>query len=446
VAATDIAEKLLAHIRQRGPSKAKEIADALGVDRAIVNSALYGELRGRVRQGTSYAWSLVEHEHQHRNGDSPSANARSKLFGYYLECLSQDDDSGVRTFADSRYDLDYVELEHWPLEAARAYLETQPIRKLLGRQQRDTRKKVLWLGYPVSLRRVHSRKGWEGTFLEPLLIWPQDAEAGELEFLPQPQINTRALGALTASENVLEDAAMLGDDLGLDASDPPPIDELVTRLRDLRPEWDWKETLDPASLRAVGSLRQIGDGGIYNAAVVVIADKSPFTAGLERELADLRHVEDTAITASSLAVFLGAAGSESAAKGPLLEPAPLNAEQRIAVQQALSEPLTVITGPPGTGKSQVVTAILVNAAWHGLRVLFASKNHKAVDVVMDRVNGLSPRPFLLRLGTRTLQQQLAQHLTHVIHRTKWLPRYHGIVTYRHAAPHRLAGPHFKPYL
>jgi very-short-patch-repair endonuclease len=74
----------------------------------------------------------------------------------------------------------------------------------------------------------------------------------------------------------------------------------------------------------------------------------------------------------------------------------------------------VITGPPGTGKSQVVTAILVNAAWRGLRVLFASKNNKAVDVVMERVNGLSPRPIMLRLGTRALQEQLARHITAIL--------------------------------
>jgi hypothetical protein len=84
------------------------------------------------------------------------------------------------------------------------------------------------------------------------------------------------------------------------------------------------------------------------------------------------------------------------------------------VRQALSEPLTVITGPPGTGKSQVVTAILVNAAWRGQRVLFASKNNKAVDVVMQRMNALSARPVMLRLGSRALQEQLAQHITAIL--------------------------------
>jgi hypothetical protein len=247
-----------------------------------------------------------------------------------------------------------------------------------------------------------------------LLIWPQDSDAGDLAFLPEPVINTSALESLVASNNVLEEAAHLADELGLDSAEPPPLDELVARLRDLRPEWPWKEALAPAQFRACGELRKIAESGIYNAAVVVLADRSPYTVGLERELSDLRAVSDVAISGSSLGVLLGATGVKAQLDGPLLEPAPLNAEQRLAVRQALTEPLTVITGPPGTGKSQVVTAILVNAAWRGLRVLFASKNNKAVDVVMERVNALSPRPIALRLGTRALQEQLAQHITAIL--------------------------------
>jgi hypothetical protein len=41
----------------------------------------------------------------------------------------------------------------------------------------------------------------------------------------------------------------------------------------------------------------------------------------------------------------------------------MNSEQREAVTAALTRPMTVITGPPGTGKSQVVTNLLINAAW-----------------------------------------------------------------------------------
>ena len=50
VTAMDFSEKVLDHIRRRGPTKAKQIADALGVERTVVNDALYGPLRGKVQQ------------------------------------------------------------------------------------------------------------------------------------------------------------------------------------------------------------------------------------------------------------------------------------------------------------------------------------------------------------------------------------------------------------
>ena len=64
----------------------------------------------------------------------------------------------------------------------------------------------------------------------------------------------------------------------------------------------------------------------------------------------------------------------------------MNTEQRQAIHRSLTEPLTIITGPPGTGKSQVVTNLLITAAWQKKNILFASKNNKAVDVVETRVN------------------------------------------------------------
>jgi very-short-patch-repair endonuclease len=409
---TDFSDRVLEYIRQHGPSKAKDIASALGVDRSVVNHALYGALRGKVQQSRDYRWSLTARKDSTTKDHDPK-NGRSALFQYYLDCLSQDDDAGVRTFADSKYELDYIEVQEWALDGAQI-AANDPLRKLLSRQKRESRKKTLWLGYPVLLRHARSRSGWEGAFVEPLLIWPQDPDSDELTFLAEPMINSRALQGMASSENVMEEAANLSEDLGLDSAEGPPLDELVARLRDIRPEWPWKEPLAPAPFRAVGDLRRLDETGIYNAAIVIIADRSPFTIGLERELAELQTVDDSSIAQSALGVFLGEVGRTTELEGPLIEPAPLNAEQRTAVKQSLTSPLTVVTGPPGTGKSQVVTAILVNAAWRGMRVLFASKNNKAVDVVLERLNALSPRPVILRLGTRALQEQLANHISAIL--------------------------------
>ena len=90
------------------------------------------------------------------------------------------------------------------------------------------------------------------------------------------------------------------------------FDELVARLRDLRPEWPWKEALAPLPLRPAGDLRKLTEPGIYNAAIVVIADRSPFTVGLERDLSDLQRVSEGDITESSLGALVGKArASES---------------------------------------------------------------------------------------------------------------------------------------
>jgi len=409
--------RILEHLRGHGPVRAKDIADALRVDRTAINQLLYGSLRGKVKQNKNFAWSLASTTSpQSQDASQPTAksNAWRSLFGYYLDCLAQDDDNGVSVFADSRYDLDYVELSSWPLDGAPSDGPSDVLQKLIGRQRRDARKKILWLGYPTMLRQVRGRGGWEGKMIEPLLLWPQDPEANGFSFLPEPIVNTRAVRGAGAADNILEEVALIAEELGLDAGDPPPLDELVARLRELRPEWQWKEALVPAPLRPLGSLRSLSESGIYNAAVAVIADRSPFTLGLERDLSDLQKVSDDDIARSSLGVLLGTPSSRLVDDELLLEPAPLNAEQRIAVRAALTEPLTVITGPPGTGKSQVVSAILVNAAWRGQRVLFSSKNNKAVDVVLERVNGLGSRPTVLRLGTRALQAELAQHLSTIL--------------------------------
>ncbi len=84
---------------------------------------------------------------------------------------------------------------------------------------------------------------------------------------------------------------------------------------------------------------------------------------------------------------------------------PLNRSQCRAVQRILERcPLTVISGPPGTGKSQVVVSLLLNAWAQGKSVLFASNNNKAVDVVRERVERFeSEFPIAVRAGAKQRQ-------------------------------------------
>ena len=81
---------------------------------------------------------------------------------------------------------------------------------------------------------------------------------------------------------------------------------------------------------------------------------------------------------------------------------PLNQYQEIAVSGILdSNPITVISGPPGCGKSQVVVSLLLNAWAEGKSVLFASNTKWAVDVVYDRLKEYECEyPIAVRAGAK----------------------------------------------
>ncbi len=396
---------------------ARELAARFEADKKQINSRLYGALKGRVQQDNKYRWRLVDDaapEAPLKPGFENTDLAR--LARYYLSCIGQDD-LGISTFAWDKYgNPDYSELETLPGGAFNIW-ETESARRMLGKLRKDKSRLALYFGYPTALSLLKSkRSSWQGYMVEPLLLFPvqldeQMRPSLELGF---PVINQKAFRQFTNAQGpeVMEELVQLEDELGLtDIESPPELDELVTRLEAIRPEWPWREAIDTEALSTSPSLAEIEEEGIFNRAVLVTAERSKFTQGLETELTQLARLKPGASDGTALGHWLAAEVPEhSAEDAPPLEVLPMNLEQRQAVRSALSRPLTIITGPPGTGKSQVVTNLLVNAAWRGQRVLFASKNNKAVDVVEQRVNNLGPRPVLLRLGSNQYQGRLAEYL------------------------------------
>lgn len=78
----------------------------------------------------------------------------------------------------------------------------------------------------------------------------------------------------------------------------------------------------------------------------------------------------------------------------------LDDSQKKAIAEALGARVSVITGAPGTGKTQVIENLLANALMRGKKVLVASKNNKAVDNVKDRFDVIDPSGYFLRFGSR----------------------------------------------
>ena len=417
-------DDILALLTREPGLKGREVASRLRLESRLVNSTLANLKRRRATwQDNAYRWFLKPNvTDQLQAAQAPPDTQLAKLCRYYLHCLSLDE-SGVSLFAQSRYNQDYIELPVLPEldPEERPITSFAGVAELFQRLRRAASRQVPYLGYPVRLRHQRTER-WEGYFVEPVFLFEFSDEAlqpgreplltGELPILNHRVLRSLAMGD---ASHVMDETARLSEDLGFSEAEPPELEDLIRRLVEIRPDWDWKEEMDPYGLSLGPSLAEINEIGIFNRAIVLGCERSQFTKGLEQELVKLQAITEQTFRPTALggwlrgdfATFQPPANQDS----ELLEPFPLNSEQREGIEKALTRPLTVITGPPGTGKSQVVSTILVNAAMRGLRVVFASKNNKAVDVVETRVNALGPRPILLRLGWGKYQTNLEQFLT-----------------------------------
>lgn len=157
-----------------------------------------------------------------------------------------------------------------------------------------------------------------------------------------------------------------------------------------------------------------------NRPILFKSERSAYTHHLRRELealAEYPHLFN-ALGATAACVVAGIAPRASPratgqpAPPPLLQVLPLNPSQENAARAALEAALTVVTGPPGTGKSQVVVDLLASCAVAGRPVLFASKNNKAVDVVRARLRTIlgEERDWTLRFGSRNVMEESRQEM------------------------------------
>ena len=84
----------------------------------------------------------------------------------------------------------------------------------------------------------------------------------------------------------------------------------------------------------------------------------------------------------------------------LISVVPMDDSQRKAVCNALNSRVSVVVGPPGCGKTQLILNLLANSIVRGKKVLVASKDNKAVDNVIDRFASFDSNGCFLRFGTK----------------------------------------------
>lgn len=110
---------------------------------------------------------------------------------------------------------------------------------------------------------------------------------------------------------------------------------------------------------------------------------------LANSYGSIRFIPDTSILYNYLN---GKEPSKNYHASPIeIFPFGFNLSQRIGVDNAFSNPLSVIEGPPGTGKTQTILNIIANAVMNNQSVAVVSSNNSATRNVFEKLesNGVS---------------------------------------------------------
>lgn len=153
--------------------------------------------------------------------------------------------------------------------------------------------------------------------------------------------------------------------------------------------------------------------GIFNSAVLIAGD-SAATATLLKELDELLDRTDWQQTAAaSLVTGVIAPPLPPSTALPMVAPLSINHAQEAVLKKTMSSGTTVVTGPPGTGKSQVVVDLLANAWTHGQSILVTSTNNAAVDVAVSRANSVVSG-LVIRTGNKTAREAVPDIIAQLV--------------------------------
>lgn len=349
-------------------------------------------------------------------GNSPLPDRVRNLLRYYIDCAREDEGQPIRaslTDTGKRFIPWTFSSDPWHLD------EVEPT-VVLGSDQHKFADELRNTGSAGSLLYGYPLRIEANRHLVPVFTWPIDYELHGrelwLHLAPEwPQMNPEYLKKFASTEEAEREIL---DSLGLldNSGDPPDslISDILERMEQMGLLPDEQETLDPQDIVHGRQADRHQRAGLYNRAALFAIGRPPFTRGLINDLEEMIETNAPGWRNTALGTMLGVQNVGSEDKHSTVEVVPLNEEQRHAVQRAINSPLTAVTGPPGTGKSQIVVSMIAHAYMSGRRVLFTSKNNKAVDVVESRVADLASNPLMIRTGSRAgrrnLRQELAQRL------------------------------------
>lgn len=116
----------------------------------------------------------------------------------------------------------------------------------------------------------------------------------------------------------------------------------------------------------------------------------------------------------------------------VLLPIPADASQLYAIKAGSNGQSFVLHGPPGTGKSQTITALIANILAEGKTVLFIAEKKAALEVVQKRLEAIGLGPFCLELHSNKSKKK---DILDKLNKTTSITKYKSSEEYENKANH-----------
>ena len=434
VAVSDLFHYVNRRMRAQDGGRQVPVQSALGVDdRIVIADSPFGRapildpLSSRPRPAAG------ESAQPHAAKSAPAQPSWTSLLDYYRECvLAESADTPLMDV--SRQGTSYV-----CLDGAERFVsgdvdddgcvalpkEAAPLVDSAAEEDAE-----LWAGYPaVVLTGPRTGSPWRQPKFAPLLVRRVEIVQDEDE------VRLKPYGPVQPHPQLAHD--WLGEDEAnqlLDTFQPSwhrgQHDRMAVEVRNLLTqefELPCVQELRPDQLAGRIDVRTPGHGA-RNAAVLFAArPQTNFTKGLLNDFAGIAKQTDQ-IEKTALGVLAPDASQRSRSLAhtdpepvPLVTPLRCNEAQSAVLQSAMTRRLTVATGPPGTGKSQLVANLVATAIAAGQTVLVASTNNDAVDEVWRLCDELVPGSVVRTGSARKNGKSNAEYEAAALHELRIAP-------------------------
>lgn len=350
------------------------------------------------------------------------------LVAYYKECIRNEEGAEASAYLNeygNRY-LYFSQLGEWYPKVGRTWIHTIPFGRHLSGFVKELEKAgdsaVVVLGYPLQCVYIKKENEPEVAIIRPVFqyILKANFSHGGLTFSTlssRPELCLDwlkyAFSSHEQQRNFLSACGLINSSKDNDevadydqGHGVPDLGTLATTLSTFLS----KKIKEPLHIDEISSehLKTPFETGIYNKAVIMIGSRTRFTKKLLDELTTIERADDSILDTTALQYLFRDGTEDNVKPGPeeknhescVLDTDLMNAEQRQAVAALMSRDLSVITGPPGTGKSQVVCSGIANARLINKTTIFASRNHKAIDAVVNRFRDKENRPLIVRTNSK----------------------------------------------